>query len=250
MLQYGHDLPIPIPDLEVDDYGVRATLSFSRAAHLTVVPWSAVYVVACDDGRGVLYSEDVPAGRHRDRRARDQRRRARPTWRRELESRRDVAMPVAAPEPACARCPPTAGRGRRARHADGRAAAAAARSSASSSSTERSSDGSGSVEVPLLADDGVAEELGQLVVVGARVLVAEARHLGGVEAVEQDVRQQVGLVGAARGRQPPQQLDAGAAARSLEAAGARDVAGDLARGPPTAGSCIRRRSGRARRASW
>jgi hypothetical protein len=25
-----------------------------------VVPWSAVYVVACDDGRGVLYSEDVP----------------------------------------------------------------------------------------------------------------------------------------------------------------------------------------------
>jgi len=60
VLQYGHDLPIPIPDLEVDEYGVRATLSFSRAAHRTVVPWSAVYVVACDDGRGVLYSEDVP----------------------------------------------------------------------------------------------------------------------------------------------------------------------------------------------
>ena len=60
MLQYGHDLPIPIPDLEVDEYGVHATLSFSRAAHRTVVPWSAVYVVACDDGRGVLYSEDVP----------------------------------------------------------------------------------------------------------------------------------------------------------------------------------------------
>jgi len=60
VLQYGHDLPIPIPDLEVDDYGVRATLSFSRTAHLTVVPWSAVYVVACTDGRGVLYAEDVP----------------------------------------------------------------------------------------------------------------------------------------------------------------------------------------------
>ena len=60
VLQYGHDLPIPIPDLEIDEYGVRATLSFSRAAHRTVVPWSAVYVVACDDGRGVLYSEDVP----------------------------------------------------------------------------------------------------------------------------------------------------------------------------------------------
>jgi stringent starvation protein B len=60
VLQYGHDLPIAIPDLEIDDYGVRATLSFSRTAHRTVVPWSAVYVVACDDGRGILYSEDVP----------------------------------------------------------------------------------------------------------------------------------------------------------------------------------------------
>src|SRR5579862_5583624 len=60
VLQYGHDLPISIPDLEVDEYGVRATLSFSRNPQLTVVPWSAVYVVACDDGRGVLYQEDVP----------------------------------------------------------------------------------------------------------------------------------------------------------------------------------------------
>jgi stringent starvation protein B len=33
VLQYGHDLPIPILDLEVDDYGVRATLSFSRRLH-------------------------------------------------------------------------------------------------------------------------------------------------------------------------------------------------------------------------
>jgi stringent starvation protein B len=60
VLQYGHDLPIQIPDLEVDDYGIRATLSFQRSPQLTVVPWSAVYVVACDDGRGVLYQEDVP----------------------------------------------------------------------------------------------------------------------------------------------------------------------------------------------
>jgi stringent starvation protein B len=60
VLQYGHDLPIPIPDLVVDDYGVHATLSFSRTPHPTVVPWSAVYIVACADGRGVLYHEDVP----------------------------------------------------------------------------------------------------------------------------------------------------------------------------------------------
>ena len=60
VLQYGHDLPIAIPDLEIDDYGVKATLSFSRAGHLTVVPWSAVYVVVCTDGRFVLYAEDLP----------------------------------------------------------------------------------------------------------------------------------------------------------------------------------------------
>lgn len=60
VLQYGHDLPIPIPDLAVDEDGVTATLSFSRTPHKTVVPWSAVYVVASDDGRGVLYHEDIP----------------------------------------------------------------------------------------------------------------------------------------------------------------------------------------------
>lgn len=60
VLQYGHDLPIPIPDLEADEYGVRATLSFAKTPHQTVVPWEAVYVVACIDGRGVLYHEDVP----------------------------------------------------------------------------------------------------------------------------------------------------------------------------------------------
>jgi len=60
MLQYGYDLAIAIPDLEVDEYGVRATLSFSRTPHLTVIPWTAVYAIASLDGRGVLYPEDVP----------------------------------------------------------------------------------------------------------------------------------------------------------------------------------------------
>jgi stringent starvation protein B len=60
VLQYGHDLPIPIPDLAIDEYGVSATLSFARQPHHTVIPWSAVYVVALDDGRGILYQEDIP----------------------------------------------------------------------------------------------------------------------------------------------------------------------------------------------
>jgi stringent starvation protein B len=61
ILQYGHDLPIPIPDLEIDEDGVRATLSFSRTAHRTLVPWTAVYAVTGVDGRGVLFAEDVPS---------------------------------------------------------------------------------------------------------------------------------------------------------------------------------------------
>jgi stringent starvation protein B len=60
MLQYGYDLAISIPDLEVDEHGVRATLSFSRNPHLTVIPWTAVYAIASVDGRGVLYPEDLP----------------------------------------------------------------------------------------------------------------------------------------------------------------------------------------------
>lgn len=60
VLQYGYDLPILIPDLEVDDQQVRATLSFSRMAQLTVVPWSAVYVISCIDGGEVRYTEDIP----------------------------------------------------------------------------------------------------------------------------------------------------------------------------------------------
>lgn len=60
VLQYGHDLPIPIPDLQIDEHGVSATLSFARSPWSTVVPWSAVYVVTSHDGRGVLYQEDVP----------------------------------------------------------------------------------------------------------------------------------------------------------------------------------------------
>lgn len=60
VLQYGQNMPIPIPDLSVNDKGVSATLSFSRTPYRTFVPWSAVYIVACTDGRGILYYEDVP----------------------------------------------------------------------------------------------------------------------------------------------------------------------------------------------
>jgi stringent starvation protein B len=62
VLQYGRSMPVPIPDLEVTAAGVSATLSFARVSHRTYVPWSAVYIVACTNGSGVLYREDMPRG--------------------------------------------------------------------------------------------------------------------------------------------------------------------------------------------
>jgi stringent starvation protein B len=60
VLQYGRNMPIPIPDLKVGEDGISATLSFARTPHQTFVPWSAIYIVSCTDGRGILYYEDVP----------------------------------------------------------------------------------------------------------------------------------------------------------------------------------------------
>jgi stringent starvation protein B len=60
VLQFGFNLAIPIPDLTVSDWGVRATLSFQRSPFLTAVPWSAVYAIHGDDGEGQVFREDLP----------------------------------------------------------------------------------------------------------------------------------------------------------------------------------------------
>jgi stringent starvation protein B len=60
VLQIGLDMPIPIPDLEVDDEGIRCTLSFSRTPFYCMVPWAAVYALVGDDGRGMVWPDDVP----------------------------------------------------------------------------------------------------------------------------------------------------------------------------------------------
>jgi stringent starvation protein B len=65
LLQYGDNMPIPIPDLQVDDEGITATLSFSRMPHRTFVPWAAVYMIERGDlergdGKRILYYNDVP----------------------------------------------------------------------------------------------------------------------------------------------------------------------------------------------
>lgn len=61
VLQIGLDMPIPIPDLRVDDAGVTGSLSFNRAPCLCVVPWDAVFAVVGEDGRGMVWPESMPS---------------------------------------------------------------------------------------------------------------------------------------------------------------------------------------------
>ncbi|MDD9944221.1 MAG: ClpXP protease specificity-enhancing factor SspB [Myxococcales bacterium] len=60
VLQVGLDMPIPIPDLRVDDRGVYGTLSFNRSPFTCIVPWDAVFAVVGDDGRGMVWPESMP----------------------------------------------------------------------------------------------------------------------------------------------------------------------------------------------
>lgn len=60
VLQVGYSMPVPIRDLDLDDDGVQATLSFNRAPHFCYVPWSAVYALVGEDGRGMVWPDDVP----------------------------------------------------------------------------------------------------------------------------------------------------------------------------------------------
>jgi hypothetical protein len=59
-LDYGYGLTPPIPDLSIDEDGIRATLSFNRVPFATFVPWSAVFLIADFAGRGAVWREDLP----------------------------------------------------------------------------------------------------------------------------------------------------------------------------------------------
>jgi stringent starvation protein B len=60
VLQVGLDMPVPIPDLRVDDAGVFGTLSFNRTSFTCSVPWEAVFAVVGDDGRGMVWPGSMP----------------------------------------------------------------------------------------------------------------------------------------------------------------------------------------------
>src|SRR5215467_14034388 len=61
VLQIGLNLPVPIPDLRLDEEGMSCTLSFNRSPFYCVVPWASVFAMVGDDGRGMVWPEDVPA---------------------------------------------------------------------------------------------------------------------------------------------------------------------------------------------
>lgn len=61
VLQVGMDMPIPIPDLRVDENGIFGTLSFSRTPYACNVPWNAIFALVGDEGRGMVWPESMPA---------------------------------------------------------------------------------------------------------------------------------------------------------------------------------------------
>jgi stringent starvation protein B len=60
VLQVGLDMPVPIPDLRVDEEGVFGTLSFKGVPFGCTVPWSAVFALVGDDGKGMIWSAEMP----------------------------------------------------------------------------------------------------------------------------------------------------------------------------------------------
>ena len=61
VLQVGLNMAVQIPDLRLDDDGLSCTLSFDRQPFFCVVPWGSVFAMVGDDGRGMVWPEDVPA---------------------------------------------------------------------------------------------------------------------------------------------------------------------------------------------
>lgn len=62
-INIGLRLAVPIPDLEIDDAGVRGTLSFSRTPFHCTFPWAAIVQISVEDEHlvWVLPRGDEPA---------------------------------------------------------------------------------------------------------------------------------------------------------------------------------------------
>jgi stringent starvation protein B len=60
ILQIGLNMAVPIPDLRLDDDGMSCTLSFNRSPFYCVVPWPSVFAIVGEDGRGMVWPDEMP----------------------------------------------------------------------------------------------------------------------------------------------------------------------------------------------
>jgi stringent starvation protein B len=60
VLDIGLNTAIPIPDLRLDEEGMSCTLSFARQPFYCVIPWPSIFAMVGDDGRGMVWPDDVP----------------------------------------------------------------------------------------------------------------------------------------------------------------------------------------------
>lgn len=60
VLQVGLSLVPPIVDLDIGADALSATLSFNRRPEFCKIPWSAIWGLVGDDGRGMIWPESVP----------------------------------------------------------------------------------------------------------------------------------------------------------------------------------------------
>ena len=70
ILKIGLNMPVPIPDFRLDDESMSCTLSFSRSPFYCVVPWPSVFAMVGEDGRGMVWPDDVPPRARGPRRGR------------------------------------------------------------------------------------------------------------------------------------------------------------------------------------
>lgn len=61
VLQIGLNMTVPIPDLDVGRDSISCTLSFNRRPEFCRIPWTAIYGLVGEDGRGMIWPESVPA---------------------------------------------------------------------------------------------------------------------------------------------------------------------------------------------
>lgn len=60
VLQVGLNMAVPIPDLRIEDTGITCTLSFGGRGFWCSMPWSCVYAMVGEDGRGMVWPDDLP----------------------------------------------------------------------------------------------------------------------------------------------------------------------------------------------